>query len=1092
MKKQQTYVNVIFAIMKFSFLHMFLAIVFAGVALASPVVTKGQGVLDEVISISVENQKIKTVLFEIEKSVNIKFTYNPQSIPLNKKITIDLRNKKLSEVLHSCLAPLKIHYEVSGEYIILSKENRSTSGLFNETLSDYTAQAVSGTIKDESGAPIPGVNIVEKGTTNGTSSDVDGKYSLNVVDGNAVLIFTFIGYESKEALVGNQSVIDVVLVPDTKTLQEVVVVGYGTQKKGEITSAITNISPKEFNKGNISNVAQLLQGKVAGLSVSRPGGDPNGGFSIRLRGLSSLGATQPLVVIDGQIGADLNSVDPNDIKSIDVLKDGSAAAIYGTRGSAGVIIITTKSGSGAGETTTVSYSGLVQMENAARLTPHMSAAEFRAIGGNDQGSETDWYDQITRTALSQTHNLSLGGSNASGTSYNASFNYRSSQGVAITTGFDQLNGRLNLSQSALKDRLIFNLNLVNTRRNADLGWSEAFKYAVIYNPTAPILDPATGNYYESGGVDYYNPLAVLKQNTRTLETKRSNLVASAEYEIVDGLKFLTRYAQQSTSDYEEVFFPRDATFSRNFLGLSGNARGGYMWKRDFEGFNQLYENTLTFERKLDNLNLTLLGGYSYQDFENKEFRAGGGNFITDASAQSFITAQDFTSGQGDIQSYKNANRLVAFFGRLNLNYNDVAFFSASLRREGSTQFGVNNKWGMFPAVSAGANIDRFLNLPVVNSLKLRASYGVTGSLPRDSYLSLQTLAPGGSKFYAGNDVYLSSYLPNKNANPDLKWEKKGEFDIGLDFGLFNNRLSGSVDYYNRTTTDLIFQVTVPVPPNLAPRTWKNIGKLESNGIELSIGYDVIQKSSFTWNTRLNFTTYNINLAELSSDFSAGSYIGETNMGTPGQEQTQVTRAMVGEDIGILWGLKYNGVDEGGNYIFEDISGDGAIDNKDETIIGHGLPDFEFGWTNSFQFKNFDFNFLLRGSIGHDLVNSYRAFYETPVAKGQYNIVNSKYFNPNINTTQVFSSLHVEDATFVKLDNATLGYTFPLSGESVVKSFRAYFSGQNLFMITDYTGVDPEVRYADGINPPNVLAPGVDRRETWVWTRSFTLGVNIQF
>lgn len=948
---------------------------------------------------------------------------------------------------------------------------------------------VSGTISDEAGARLPGVNILEKGTTNGTSSDAEGKYTLNVSDGNAVLIFSFIGYVPQEVPVGNQSLIEVTLLPDTKTLQEVVVVGYGTQRKGEITSAITNISPDEFNKGNISSVSQLLQGKVAGLSVSRPGGDPNGNFTIRLRGLSSLGASQPLVVIDGQIGADLNSVDPNDIKSIDILKDGSAAAIYGTRGSAGVIIITTKSGSGTAEETTVSYSGLVQSENAARLTPHMSASEFRALGGNDLGSDTDWHDEITRTALSHTHNLSLGGRSGSGTSYSASVNYRNSQGVAITTGFDQLNGRLNLSQSALKDKLIVNLNLITTRRNADLGWSEAFKYAVIYNPTAPIYDPATGNYFESGGVDYYNPLAVLQENSRTLETKRLNVVASAEYEIIEGLKFLTRYAQQSTSDYEEVFFPRTATFSRNFLGLSGNARGGYIWKRDFEGFNQLYENTLTYEKRFDDLNVTVLGGYSYQDFENKEFRVGGGNFITDASAQSFSTAQDFTAGKGDIQSYKNANRLVAFFGRLNFNYDDLAYLSASLRREGSTQFGVNYKWGMFPAVSAGANIDRLLEIPGLNLLKLRASYGVTGSLPRESYLSLQTLAPGGAKFYAGNDVYISSYLPNKNANPDLRWEKKAEFDIGVDFSLLNHRLTGSADYYNRVTTDLIFQVTVPVPPNLANRTWKNIGKLESNGIELSIGYDVLRKSNFNWNTRVNFTTYNINLAELSSDFSSGSYIGETNMGTPGQEQTQITRAMVGEDIGILWGLKYQGVDESGKYIFQDTDENGAINANDNTIIGHGLPDFEFGWTNTFTYGNFDFNFLLRGSVGHDLINSYRAFYETPVAKGQYNIVNSKYFDPRINDTQVFSSLHVERASFVKLDNATLGYTFPVSNTGAIKSLRAYLNGQNLFMITDYTGVDPEVRYSDGVN---VLAPGVDRRETWVWTRSFTLGVNVQF
>lgn len=948
--------------------------------------------------------------------------------------------------------------------------------------------SVSGTVNDETGAPLPGVNILEKGTTNGTSSDADGKYVLNVSGSDAVLVFTFIGYATREVALAGKTSVAVSLTPDTQALQEVVVVGYGTQKKGEITSAIANISQAEFNKGNISNVSQLLQGKVAGLSVSRPGGDPNGGFIIRLRGLSSLGASQPLIVIDGQIGADLNTVDPNDIKTIDVLKDGSSAAIYGTRGSAGVIIITTKSGSARGENTSVSYSALVQAETPARYTPHMTADEFRGIGGKDLGSSTDWYKEISRTAVSQTHNLSLGGRTNSGTSYTASMNYRNAQGVAITTGFDQLNGRLNLQQSAFNDKLVFNLGLVTTRRTSDLGWSEAFKYAAIYNPTSPVVDPATGEYAESGGVDYYNPLAVLKQNTRTLQTKRLNVNASVEWEIVDGLKFITRYATQSTSDYEEVAFAKNAQFSRNFLGLSGQARGGYIWKRDYEGYNQLYENTLTYDKKLGDLNMTVLGGYSYQDFENKEFLVGGGNFITFASAQSFATAQDFTNGKGNITSYKNGSRLIAFFGRVNLNYKDMAYFAASLRREGSTKFGVNNQWGVFPALSAGANLGRMIDIPALNALKIRASYGITGALPNDSYLSQPTLAPGGAKFYAGNDVYISSYLPNKNANPDLKWERKAEFDIGLDFALMNNRLTGTIDYYNRVTTDLLFAVQVPQPPNLASTTWKNIGKLNSSGIEISLGYDVLKGAGLKWNTRLNFTTYKIELAELSSDFSAGSYVGQTNMGTPGQEQTQITRAMVGQPIGILWGLKYLGVSEDGKYQFEDIDGNGLADANDNQIIGNGLPKFEFGWTNTFTWNNFDLNFLLRGSIGHDLINSYRAFYETPSAAVQYNIVNSKYFNPNINDTQVFSSLHVEKASFAKLDNATLGYTWPMSGKKI-SALRAYVTGTNLFMITNYTGVDPEVRYTDGTN---VLAPGVDRREVWVWTRSFTLGANIRF
>lgn len=958
---------------------------------------------------------------------------------------------------------------------------------------------ISGTITSRSeNIPLPGVNVIVKGSTTGTVTDVEGNYSINAGEADT-LIFSYVGYTPEEVAVStiDNNTFDIALTEDVAALSEVVVVGYGTQEKKEITSAVTSISAEEFNKGNISNVAQLLQGKVAGLSISRPGGNPNQDFSIRLRGLSTLGAnTQPLVVLDGQVGADLNTVDPNDIASIDVLKDGSAAAIYGTRGSAGVLIVTTKSGTYTGKPL-VTYNGLFEVEEPARFTPHMSASEFRELDNSvDYGADTDWYDQISRTAISHTHNISFSGGGSAGTSYSASLNYRNGQGVAINTGFDQLNGRLTLSQTALNDRLVFNLNLSTTRREAALGFSEAFKYAAIYNPTSPVFsddptyDLTGGGYFEVNAVDYANPVAVLEQNTNNRETKNLNVVISGEYEVFEGLRFLTRYSQQTTSIYENAYLPRNSFHSRNFLGVSGFSRGGYAWKRNFEGFNQLYENILTYNTAIDDLNISALAGYSYQDFEDKEFTAEGGNFVTDLSSEDFFTALDFANGRGTVDSYKNGSRLVAFFGRLNLNYDDFAFFSASLRREGSTQFGANNKWGMFPAISAGIDLSRVLDIPQANNLKLRASYGVTGSLPPDPYLSLRTLAPGGAQFYAGNGEYLQSYEPNKNPNPDLKWETKAEFDIGLDFSLLdNNRLNGTIDYYTRTTSDLIFNVTVPVPPNLVPNTWKNIGKLKSNGVELALNYDVVRKSDFSWNTSINFSTYNVRLAELDPSLS-GSYVGATNLGTPGQEQTQITRAVEGEDIGILWGWRYAGV-EGGSYYFDNIDGDtvNVNDLDDQTIIGNGLPDFEMGWVNTFRYGNFDLNFLIRGSFGHDLINTYRAFYENPNVASTYNIVNTKYYNPDITGGQVFSSLFVEDASFAKLDNMTLGYVFKTSENSWFKSLRVFATGRNLFVITDYTGVDPAVRYADG---DNVLAPGVDRRDTWVLTRSYSLGVNVQF
>lgn len=965
------------------------------------------------------------------------------------------------------------------------------------------SKTITGKITDsKDGSPVVGASVIAKGANSGgTVTNADGAFSITVPSSVNALIVSYVGFTAQEISIEGKTSVDVSLVSTGSSLNEVVVVGYGSQRKKEVTSAITSINSEQFNKGNVNDVAQLLQGKVAGLSISRPGGDPNGGFVLRLRGLSTIGANaQPLIVVDGQIGADINTVDPNDIKSIDVLKDGSAAAIYGTRGSAGVIIISTKSGkSGPPQ---VSYNVSATAENAVKFTDHMTADEFIALGkGTNYGAKTDWNKEITRTAISHVHNLNFSGGN-SGTVYSASLNYRKSEGVAITTGFQQINGRLNLTHKALNNKLVFNVDMSTTRRKSDFGFPDAFKYATIYNPTAPVYskdplyDLTGGGYYEANFVDYSNPVAMLRQNTNKGQLNRFNISASAEYEIIKGLKFLTRYAQQTSSFYGEMYSPRNAFISRGFVnGVNGFARGGYAFKRDDETFNQLYENTLSYQTRIDKLEVNAIGGYSYQDFEFKGFSVGGGNFVTDASSENFAAALDFLRGQGSLGSYKNAYKLIAFFGRVNLNWDDLVFLSASLRREGSTMFGENNRWGYFPAASAGVDLQRLLNIPSVNTLKLRASFGVTGALPTGPYQSFDRLNRV-STYYTGNDVYQFAYGGFVNPNPDLKWEKKIETDIGVDFAAFDNRLNGTIDYFNRKTTDLIFNVTVPSPPALFNNTWKNIGELTNQGIELMLNYDLIKKSgtAFNWTTGVNFSTYDIVLTKLDESLE-GSYVGATNLGTPGQEATQLTRAVAGKEIGLLYGYKYMGIDANGKYLFADKDGKPVLADKgaERQYIGNGLPKFEFGWTNTFRYKNFDFNFFLRGSIGHELINTFRAFYENPNVATSYNVVNTKYFNPAITDAQIYSSLHVEKASFAKLDNATLGYTFPIAKTSkfgsMVRSLRAYITGQNLFVITDYTGVDPEVRYTDN---GNVLAPGIDRRETWVRTRAFTVGVNVGF
>lgn len=964
-------------------------------------------------------------------------------------------------------------------------------------------KAVAGKIVDtKDGSAIPGLTVTAvtasgKKVTAVTAND--GTYKVSSSEVITKLLISGVGFEQQQVNVGANPSLNIAMSSTVSSLSDVVVVGYGTQKKKEITSAITRVSAEEFNKGNISNVAQLLQGKVAGLSIARPGGNPNEGFAIRLRGISTIGAnTSPLVVVDGVVGADLNSIDPNDIKSIDVLKDGSAAAIYGTRGSAGVIIVTTKNGTRGNSA--FNYSSQVTVENGARFTPHMNAAEYGSLiktlgAGNNLGTSTDWNKAITRSAISHVHNLSFSGGNDK-TTYDISMNYRNSEGIAINTGFQQLNGRVNLTHRALNDKLVLNVQMTATSREADLGFSNAFEYATIYNPTAPIrstdpvYDLAKGGYFEQNATEYSNPVAMLEQNTNKQSIRKLNFAGSAEYEIMKGLKFLTRYAQSSSSAFISAYSPSNAFIDRGFYtGATGLGRHGYAWKQEDKSISHLYENTLTYTKKVSKLDVNAVAGYSYQEFTYQGFNAGGGNFVTDLSAESLGTAQDFQNGLGTLGSYKNASKLVAFFGRVNLNWDNFAYLSASIRQEGSTQFGPNNKWGVFPAVSGGIDLKRILKISdVVDALKLRASYGVTGSLP--PYTGLSQLTFTGTGNYLINGNWITTYGPNQNQNEDLKWEKKAEIDFGADFALFNNRLTGTVDYFQRKTTDLIFNVTVPSPPALFNRAWKNVGDLEAKGFELALNYKVIPEGKLTWSTGVNYSTNKVTLTRL--DPSAGSYIGETNLGSPGQEATKIVRTFEGGQVGTFWNAVYRGIDANGKYLFDDGKGNAVLSTATtyQTAIGNGLPKFELGWTNTFNYGNFDLNFFLRGSFGHNLINTFRAFYENPANAAIYNVVNTKYFNPKLNDASIFSSLFVEKGDFVKLDNATLGYTIPVSAKAKaagVKSLRAYLAGQNLFCITDYTGADPEVRYADG---GNILAPGIDRRSTWVMTRSFTLGINI--
>ena len=981
-----------------------------------------------------------------------------------------------------------------------------TLGIFLAVFITNTSAAqdrrtITGTVTDAAdGSGIPAVNVVIKGTLIGTATNIDGTYSLQVPSDAETLVFSSIGYIAVEVEIDGRSTIDVVMSQDVQFLDDVVVVGYGSQDEKEITSSVATLGEAEFNQGNVNDPAQLLQGKVPGLSIYNKGGDPNAAPVIRLRGISTVGDnTEPLVVIDGVIGASLDNVDPNDIESINVLKDGSAAAIYGSRGSSGVILVTTKkgtyaSGTSGGDNTRIDYNGYVAMDMIARQIDVMSADEYIQAGGNNLGSSTDWQDLVTRNGVSQVHNFAVSGGSQN-TTYRMSTNLRDVNGILEESGFDQINARANINHTALDGRLNLILNAASTKREAAYSFNEALRYAVLYNPTAPVRFD-NGEYFQAVLFDNFNPVAIINQNTNTGESKNQNYNVQAELNVTDNIAFNANFGQQFNSVSNQEYYPSTSFFRG--LNATGLGRRYYSDNKFtlFEAYG-VYDNTFG---KID---LTGTFGYSFQEDENENFLIELGNLPSDELGIYGIdlTADPRIGGTGSTTIETDGspqNRIIAFFGRVNLTFDNAIFFNASLRREGATKLGADNQWGFFPAAGLGVDILNYVDLGL-DQLKFRVGYGVTGALPGPSGLSQAQYS-----YDFNSQVITASNEPN----PDLKWEEKAETNLGLDFALMDDRLSGSLDLYTRTISDFILEVAIPAAESTTGATtqYQNAGELKTNGMEMMLQYDAIVKNDMSWTTGLVFSTYKTTLEEFLVDDDM-----RANLGSPGQNSTEMIRVTVGEEIGTIWGPVFEGVDSEGAPIMKDINGDGQrivgqgdalAENGDFANLGNGIPDFELGWTNTFTYKNWDLNAFFRGAFGHSLVNTYRAFYE-PIDSGAINSYNRVKSDKSVDglTVSQFSSLYVEKADFVKLDNLTLGYNFDVSESNAFRRVRAYFSVQNAFTITNYSGLDPDPAFQDFGSVDNggrlsatadVLSPGIDRRNNYFTSRTFTFGVNIGF
>jgi iron complex outermembrane receptor protein len=724
----------------------------------------------------------------------------------------------------------------------------------------------------------------------------------------------------------------------------------------------------------------------------------------------------------------------------------------------------------------------------------MDRAGYLAVGGTDLGSNTDWTKQVTQSGVTVVNNLGLSGGTGN-TVYRFSVNVRDVQGILKNSGFDQINGRFSLQQTAFNGKVRFSLDASSTTRNTNYSFQEALRYAVTYNPTAPILASGGANsvtggpYYEASLFDNFNPVGILNQNINDGKKTTINVSGKLDVDILPGLTGTATYAIQRENELTGQYYSKYAYFR-------GFNRTGLAQRNTNQGSKDILEMYLSYNKQMNDLNLAVTAGYSYQERQNQGYGVSTGNFLTDALGYNALSSsQDLAKGGlTTLSSYASPDqKLIGFFGRANANYKETYLLSASVRHEGYSGFGLGNKWGTFGAVSGAVVLNKLFDIPSVSNLKLRAGYGLTGALPPTYGLSQTQYGQSASYGYSGGGlipVVNTTLAPNAN----LKWEQKAEVNVGLDFGFMNNRLTGSLDVYQRNATNFILSRPIDASQNVASTQYQNLGEIKSNGIELALSYAAIQKADFTWTTTLVASHVKSVLVKLYSGTETATGLPETgsSLGAPGQNSTYTIQNIAGQQVGTMWGPTYQGVDASGNPILSATPG----------IIGHGLPTLDLGWTNTFTYKNFDLNFFFRGTFGHQIINSYRAFYE-PVVGGQissYNRVNTKYFDPNLKNAQ-WSSYYVENGDFVKLDNLQLGYNFRFAQGSMISKMRVYAGGNNLIVITGYTGTDPEARLTDSggtdngaFNPTvaNPLAPGIDRRNNYFRARTVTLGVSLSF
>lgn len=972
----------------------------------------------------------------------------------------------------------------------------------NETLSNPKVEnvqqnevTVKGVVKDANGEAIIGASVIEKGNAkNGTVTDLDGNYTLKVKRG-ATLTISYIGYISQETKGGN-----IILEEDLKSLNEVVVIGYGTQKKADVTSAVVSVKAEDFTKGNFNDAGDLIKGKVAGLTITRPSGDPGATTQISLRGIATVsGNAQPLVLVDGVPGS-LSSVPPENIASIDVLKDASAAAIYGTRGAGGVIIITTKTGQRE-QRTEVTYNGYVSFSTWAKKADFMTSSDIRAgkTTFNDEGYDTDWLDAISRVGVTQNHSISLSGGNAK-TSYFGNFTYRKAEGVMKKTGNESMSVAFDMSHWMLNDMLKLNIKVNADQYQYDVNDATTiYRQAVIRNPTSPIWNE-DGSYNEGSLLQYWNPVSLQNEQSGKNKSQTVKMTGNLTFEPIKGWQTNLMLSKDQTINRGGNYY----TSNHSLQGV--NQKGSYSGSASQSGYTSeatYLELTSKFMKNFNNVHrLDALAGYSYSEDVYDDASMWNANFPTDYfSYYNMGLGSKLTDGQASMSSSKNSSKLIGFFGRVSYGYADRYNILASLRYEGSSKFGDNHKWGAFPSVSLGWNImnESFMKSTKswLNNLKLRAGWGITGVIPGSSYLSLLRYSYNGGNYYR-NGKWNKGLKAASNPNPDLKWETAREFNVGIDWSVFNDRLSGSFDYYNKKTSDMLYDYTVPSPPNLYTTTTANVGEMRNTGFELMIKGVPVQTKDWRWETQATLQHNSNKLVSLSNDlYQTDNTQWLQGVGDPVTQYTH--RVAVGKSLGQIWSLKAVGVSDQGLFLIENPKTGQCAEFYQEMrndydnwyeYMGSGIPKFTLGWNNTINYKDFDLSLQCNGQFGYKIINQQRVFYENNAHA--YNKLKSAADAIGGNRplsgaqSQVVTSYYIEQGDYFKLSSLTLGYTYTPKKKTYIQNARLYGSVYNVFTITKYKGTDPE------LGSDNFWTAGVDDRDKYPTVRSFTIGLNVTF